>query len=173
MGIRNRILFLNFFQQLAGGACNPSAQAQAAAFGAFDFVAALLLSRREEIVQWACRCLASLVKGSVNVRQVHYARHTLIISLLLNTRLGPCSCSELSRAASTCTFGASRGSSSCAPRYICRIACRGCLARCVSEHGRAVASAAFFNVHECSQCRSGTQRNFAAAVHHLHKEVEF
>ena len=58
----------NFFQQLAGGACNSSTQAHAVAFGAFDFVAALLLSCREEIVQWACRCLAALVKGSNIVR---------------------------------------------------------------------------------------------------------
>jgi hypothetical protein len=63
-------LFGNFLfsPQLASGACNVSAQTQAATFGAFDLMAALLLSRQQEIVQWACRCLTALVKGSANVR---------------------------------------------------------------------------------------------------------
>jgi hypothetical protein len=62
--------------QLAGGSCNHSAQTQAASFGAFDIVAPLLLSRQQEIIQWACRCLAALVKGSANVRP-HFARPSL------------------------------------------------------------------------------------------------
>jgi hypothetical protein len=68
--------------QLAGGSCNPSAQAQAASFGAFDIVTPLLLSRQQEIVQWACRCLAALVNGSVSVHPLSvlsspYALHSL------------------------------------------------------------------------------------------------
>ena len=68
--------------QLAGGSCNHSAQTQAASFGAFDIVAPLLLSRQQEIMQWACRCLAALVKGSANVRP-HSARNFRTLSSFL------------------------------------------------------------------------------------------
>jgi len=61
-------LLFNFFPQLAGGTCNPSSQSQALSFGALDAVAPLLLSRRQEIVVWACRCLSALVNGSTHVR---------------------------------------------------------------------------------------------------------
>ena len=93
--------FVMLFPQLASGACNLSAQTQASTFGAFDLIAALLLSRQQEIVQWACRCLAALVKGSANVRPSFLICHSLC---LLDMYPGARYCSVLGGTALACAL---------------------------------------------------------------------
>ena len=63
-----------------------------------------LTAERQEIVQWACRCLSAIVQGTTNVRPTKSIRSCkgldqhLIIWLLRHTWPGSCSRSQLGRA---------------------------------------------------------------------------